>query len=174
MARQTITVVTALFLILGCGGSESTGPTDEPTTEYGSQAGQKPVDFTLTDLEGRSVSLASLKGKAVFLNFWATWCGPCVAEMPDIERIHQTLGTQIVVVGINLGEPVAQVRAFVQANGFTWTFLQDTTDQVGSAYGVSAIPTSIFVNSQGVITSRQVGMMSYNSMVQLAEAAIGR
>ena len=176
MTRQVTTILTAV--LLGCGNSSPTGSTDETElgqteeVQVGSQAGQKPIDFTLTDLDGRSVGLGSLQGKPIYLNFWTTWCGPCVAEMPDIERLQQTLGAQIAIVGINLGEPVPQVRAFVQGNGYTWTFLQDTAQQVGSEYGVTAIPTSIFVNAKGVITSRQVGMMSFESMKQLADSAI--
>ncbi len=122
----------------------------------------KPApDFTLKDLDGNTVRLSDLRGKVVFLNFWATWCPPCRAEMPDIEKVHQKYKDQdVVVLGIDLRESADTVRAFVEEGGYTWTFLLDTTGKVGSMYNVSAIPTSYFVDKNGIIRAVTIGGMT--------------
>ena len=175
MKRLPAFLMLISLVAFGCGGDSPTQSSDSDQTallETGSQKGQKAPDFTLTSLDGVTVNLHARLSKPVFLNFWATWCGPCVAEMPDIEKLQQAMGSQIQIIGIDLGESSAQVKAFVQGQGFTWTFLLDTTSKIGQSYAVTAIPTSIFINTKGVITSRSVGSMRYDTMKRLAEDAL--
>ncbi len=138
----------------------------------GIQTGMRAPDFTLRSLAGERFNLYEKRGKPVFLNFWATWCGPCIAEMPDIERLQQTMGDHIQIVGIDMRESVSTVRGFVQRGGFTWTFVLDSTGEVSSDYEVSGIPTSLFLDAKGVIVRRFVGSRSYETFLDAAQQAI--
>ncbi len=134
--------------------------------------GRLAPDFILTDLEGNTVTLSDFRGKVVFINFWATWCPPCRAEMPEIEAIHQEYkGQDVVVIGVDLMETEDEVRQFVQRGGYSWTFVIDTTGEVGRNYGVTAIPTSFFLDKDGVIQAISIGAMTKRQMEsRLAEA----
>ncbi len=129
-------------------------------------------DFTLTDLEGNSVTLSDFRGKVVFINFWATWCPPCRAEMPEIEAIYQDYKDKdVVVIGIDILEAEDEVRQYVQQGGYSWTFVLDTTGGVTADYGITAIPTSFFLDKEGVIQAVNIGAMTKRAMEsQLAKA----
>ena len=166
-------LVLAVGMLVACGKDGSVSPSgEEGEIQTGYRRGLRPPDFNLNTIDGHSVRLHSLLGSPIFLNFWSTQCGPCVAEMPDLEKLQQTLGGQIQIIGVNLRESADQVGAFLQANGLTWTFVLDTTGSVAASYAVTAIPTSIFISAKGVITHRYVGGLSYASMRLLALEAI--
>jgi thiol-disulfide isomerase/thioredoxin len=128
--------------------------------------------IVLADLEGTPVSLSDFRGKSVFINFWATWCPPCRAEMPEIEAIYQKYKDKdVVVIGVDLFEPEDRVRQFVQRGGYSWTFVIDITGEVTRDYGVSAIPTSFFLDREGIIRAVNIGAMTERAMeAKLAEA----
>ena len=156
------------------GRQEATGAigVDPGELEPAPEIGRLAPDFTLADLEGNPVSLSDFQGKAVFINFWATWCPPCRAEMPEIEDLHQKYKDQdVAVIGVNLFEPQDKVREYVQRGGFNWTFVIDTTGEVTRNYGISALPTSFFLDSQGTIRAVNIGPMTERLMeAKLAEA----
>ncbi len=117
-----------------------------------------PDDFTLDALDGSRLSLSSLKGKVVFLSFWATWCGPCKEELPSIQALYQKLsGKGFVVLAVDLGEGKAKVEQFVKANHLTFPVLLDGDAAVGSSYGASSIPTNYLIDRSGRIIARVVG-----------------
>ncbi len=129
-------------------------------------------DFTLEDLDGNAVSLSDFRGRVVFINFWTTWCPPCRIEMPEIESLYQQYREQgVIVLGIDLQEDGDVVRSFVEEGGYTFTFLLDTPGEVGYAYRVQAIPSSIFIDTEGIIRSMVVGAMTREAMeTNLAKA----
>ena len=133
----------------------------------------KAPDFTLQTLTGERFNLYENLGKPIFLNFWATWCSPCVEEMPDIEKLQQTLGDSILIVGIDQGESAETVQRFVQGHGFTWTFVLDLQNEVGGAYNVNGIPASFFIDAEGRIVRRYRGSQSYETFLAAARQAIG-
>ena len=164
-----LALVVALLLVQGC--ATDPAPQDAAAQETGTPATGRPVagsrapDFTLTDLDGNTVRLSDLLGKVVFLNFWATWCSPCRAEMPDIEALHRKYRDRgVVVLGVDLRESESTVRTYLERGGYTWTFLIDTTGRVASAYRVSAIPTSFFIDREGVIRAVVIGGMTASTM----------
>ena len=115
-------------------------------------------DFTLSDLKGEKVSLASLKGKAVVLNFWATWCAPCVAEMPEIEQAQRRFaGKGLVVLAINDNEEPEKVRRFMEEHGYTFRVLLDRDDHVGQQYSVAGWPSMFFIDREGYIRAQYRG-----------------
>ena len=139
----------------------------------GIKVGHLAPDFTLADLEGNPVHLGDFRGKVVFLNFWATLCPPCRAEMPDIEELYQKYKDEgVVIIGVNVGESKSTVRDFVEANGYSWTFVIDVTGEVSiGKYMVNNIPSSFFIDKDGVIRAASVGYMSKATMeARLAEA----
>ncbi len=172
-----------LLAVQGCTSStqdirggrlEATGAigVDAGDLEPAPEIGRLAPAFTLADLEGNPVSLSDFQGKAVFINFWATWCPPCRAEMPEIEAIYQKYRDQdVAVIGVDLFEPEDKVREYVQRGGFSWTFVIDTTGEVTRKYGISALPTSFFLDSQGIIRAVNIGPMTEKLMeAKLAEA----
>jgi peroxiredoxin len=138
----------------------------------GSQVGNRAPDFTLVDLEGNTVRLNDFRGKVVFLNFWAIGCPPCRAEMPEMEELYQEYKDEdVVIIGVNVGEPESIVRYFVTENGFSWTFVIDTTGSVSREYMVLSIPSSFFIDRDGIIQATNIGYMSKAVMeAKLAEA----
>lgn len=119
------------------------------------------MDFTLDSLSGEKLSLGSFKGKLVFLNFWATWCGPCNMELPAIKALYQRLKPKgLVVVAVDLAEDKKTVDAFVKAKGIQFPVLLDTKGQVGGMYGTSSIPTTFIIDRTGMILGRKIGVDS--------------
>jgi len=122
------------------------------------------IDFTLENLEGEKVSTRDLRGKFLWVNFWATWCGPCQWEMPSMQKVWEMFGGKnFVLLAVDLREDKETVRFFINTNGYTFPVLLDKTGEVGSAYGVRAIPTNIFVNPDGKIIGRAIGAREWNN-----------
>ena len=105
--------------------------------------------FTVTDMQGNNVSLASLKGKPVFINFWATWCPPCVGEMPDIQRMYAKYGDKVHFVIINVDGEKNDVAAFMENHALTFPVMLDNNGSSASAYSVQAIPASYMIDAEG-------------------------
>ncbi len=122
-------------------------------------------DFTLVDLEGNQVTLSDFRGKAVFVNFWATWCPACRAEMPEIEAVYQEYKDKdVVVIGVDIMEAEDVVRQFVEQGGYNWIFILDATGAVSNDYNIAAIPTSFFIDREGVIQAVSIGAMTKRAM----------
>ena len=121
---------------------------------------QPAPGFVLQDLAGEPVDLAELSGRVVVVNFWATWCGPCVREMPMFQEYQDRYPEELIVLAINDAEPEKEVRAFVDQFGFTYPILLDPKNEVRRLFKVSALPTTYFVDTQGVMRYQHVGMMS--------------
>lgn len=125
----------------------------------------KAIDFKLNDLNGKELSLSDLKGKKVFINFWATWCPSCKAEMPEIEKLYQeTKDSNLVIIAVEIGEPLSTVKSFIDSNKYSFKVLLDSDQNVATKYGISAIPTSYFIDAEGNIVSKNVGAMDINQM----------
>ena len=133
--------------------------------------GNPAPDFALEDLSGRTVRLSALRGRPVLINFWATWCPPCLKEMPEIERFYARYRDRLEVLGVDLAEPRERVEAFVRQGGYSWTFLLDTTGRVTERYLVMGLPTSFFVDARGIVRARHIGPMTYEQMEQYAAVA---
>lgn len=121
------------------------------------------IDFTLKDLEGNDVSLSDYEGKIVLLNFWATWCGFCDLEMPDLERLY-TVNEDVVVLGVNVGEDLDLVKEYVDEKKISFPIVLDETTDIASDYLVSGLPTSYFIDENGMIYGKFSGMMTYDMM----------
>jgi peroxiredoxin len=122
-------------------------------------AGKLAANFTLKDLNGAPVSLASLRGKVVFLNIWATWCAPCREEMPSIESLYNTFkaNKDFVVLAVSQDTDGGSVRPFVRQNHLQFTVLLDPRNEVGERYDVSGIPETFIIGRDGRIVAHHVG-----------------
>lgn len=136
----------------------------ERTTENN----EKSIDFTLTDLSGTNISLSDFKGKKVFLNFWATWCGPCIQEMPYINEISKEY-KDIEIVTVNLSEPKNIVEKFIQNNNYEFRVLLDLEGEVGDKYKAYSIPTSILINEEGYIIDTHIGSMQKEQLINFMQ-----
>ena len=123
-------------------------------------------DFSLKDLSGKPVKLSELKGKKVYINFWATWCGYCDQEMPDIEKINNEFKDKnLVILAIDVAESDYVVKSYVKKKGLNFTVLLDKDGEISTnLYKVSGYPTSVFINSDGTISNTIEGMMTYEGM----------
>lgn len=141
----------------------------------GLKTGDLAPDFALKNLQGKNVKLSNFRGKIVILNFWATWCPPCKAEIPEIQNYYAThKGRNVVILGVNLTSTESsanQVRAFVDREGITYPVILDTHKKVEQMYRVGAYPTSYFINKKGIIQDKIVGAMN-RQMIQNEVAKI--
>lgn len=141
---------------------QSTVPVKQNVTqaaETGVTVGKSAPQFTLKDLGGNDVSLIQ-QDKVTVINFWATWCPPCRAEMPELEKFFQANGANVAFYAVNIQEPQAKVAGFIQQNGFTMPVLLDSDGAVAGAFRVSAIPTTVITDQAGVIRFRKSGMVT--------------
>jgi cytochrome c biogenesis protein CcmG/thiol:disulfide interchange protein DsbE len=125
--------------------------------------GQPAPDFSLKTLDGRAtVTLSELRGKAVILNFWASWCAPCRLEMPVLQAAHEAQADGLTVLAINLTtqDTLPEAQAFMEELQLTMPALADEAGAVEDAYHILGLPTTYFVDSQGVITHLQLGPLN--------------
>lgn len=130
------------------------------------RSGEAP-EFALEDLAGNRVRFSDHRGHVVLLNFWATWCPPCRAEMPSMEKLYQAYrGRGLVILAIS-GDRTGQstVEGFVQEVGVTFPILLDPANEVFAQYGVRGLPTSYLLDRQGRIVSAEAGARDWNSQV---------
>jgi peroxiredoxin/outer membrane lipoprotein-sorting protein len=124
-------------------------------------SGKPMIDFALKDLAGRTRKLSEFKGKVVLVDFWATWCGPCRIEMPNIQKLyrkHRAKG--LVVLAVNVREEPATVTGFLKKNQYTFPVLLDAEGAVAQQYGASSIPTLVVIDRKGMISDHFVGVRS--------------
>jgi cytochrome c biogenesis protein CcmG/thiol:disulfide interchange protein DsbE len=140
-----------------------------PVATVGSQA----PDFTLADLDGNPVRLADLRGRPVIVNFWASWCGPCVEEFPllrDVAARHAADG--LAIVGIVYEDRSEAARSFMERNAATWVAAMDPGERAATAYGIVGPPETFFIGRDGTIVARQIGQLSAASLEDNVAAII--
>lgn len=125
-------------------------------------------DFTVYDREGNPVKLSDFRGKPVILNFWASWCGPCTSEMPDLQAAYDIYGDQIHFLLVNLTdgsrETAESAGEFLDEQGYTFPAYFDTDMDAAGAYGVNAIPVTYLVDAEGYLVAWTQGAMSEESV----------
>ncbi len=122
--------------------------------------GMQLADFELKDLGGQAVHLSQFKGHPIVVNFWASWCTPCKNEMPLLQSMHENQGDDLIVIGVNEQETPAIMKAFIDENHLTFVFLSDETGDVGGQYHVRALPTTFFLDADGVLQAQHIGQLN--------------
>ena len=141
-------------------GPKAPGPSLSPavTKTKGAQVGNLAPDFELDDLDGNPVRLSDLRGIPVMLNFWATWCGPCRSEMADIQRVYEEWAAEdLVLLTVNMGGTSSQVAEFFEAQQLSLPVLLDSKQDVSGTYNIRYVPTTFFIDEDGVIQAVKVG-----------------
>jgi len=119
---------------------------------------------TVPQTLAKPVTLSGLKGKVVFLNFWATWCGPCRSEMPSIQALYDKYKDRgLEILAVNGGEKASDVLAFMNENKLSFPAVLDSDNSVNRSWGVQAIPTSYLIDRDGMIILRIVGSIDWNT-----------
>jgi thiol-disulfide isomerase/thioredoxin len=140
----------------------------------GLKEGQLAPDFEFSAFDGSRQRLSDYRGRAVFLNFWATWCGPCRYELPDMETLLGENGDRLAVIAVNNGEDFGRARSYIDGLGVKLTaFAYDPKQDVVKLYGLYGMPTSFFIDQRGVITRVYPGQISLAIMRTAASEAIG-
>ncbi|SHG93304.1 redoxin domain-containing protein [Ornithinibacillus halophilus] len=148
------------------GSIDETGEND-PDIVIGLEKGNRAPDFELQTLDGDLVKLSDFRGSRVMVNFWATWCPPCRAEMPDMEEFYQN--KDVVILAVNLAETetsVDDIHTFVDDFNLSFPILLDEVTEVATMYKIQPIPTTFMVDSEGIIQYKAFGAMNYDLMVQ--------
>ena len=126
-------------------------------------------NFIVQDKDGNAVQLSDFAGKPVVINFWATWCGYCKLEMPDFDRAYREY-PDVVFLMINATDGVyatrAKADAYVAQEGFAFDVYYDVTGAAQNAYNLTGYPTTVFINAQGDVVAKEVGMISYETLLQ--------
>jgi DsbE subfamily thiol:disulfide oxidoreductase len=150
----------ALLLLAGCGPGDQTIAT--------AVVGQPAPTFTLTDLHGKNWRLADLQGKVVFLNFWATWCQPCLQEMPSMAALNQRMPEetfQMLTVLYNDRPEIAQ--NLVRKLGVAFPVLVDANGIVARQYGLTGVPETYIIDPQGILREKFIGPLNWDSPAAL-------
>jgi thiol-disulfide isomerase/thioredoxin len=167
MKRSLVVALSILLLCTGCGATGESVAGATPAAEKPGGAlvvdggDEEAYDFTLQTIDGASVTLSDLRGNWVLVNFWATWCPPCVEEMPYLETLSSE--RDIEVIGINLNEKEDVVAKFLSDNGITFPILMDPDEVTQLMYEARALPRTVVVAPDGKIAGRVYGRVSPDS-----------
>lgn len=150
-AVSTLVGVGLALLVLS---GSSSPPSAGLSPSGGVREGAPAPPFSITDFDGNSLSLAELRGKVVVINFWASWCPPCLEETPALIEAYEALRAQghaVVFIGIGVNDNPENLRRFAQNNRIPYPVAEDVDNAVSDAYGVRGLPTTVFIDSRGVI-----------------------
>lgn len=113
--------------------------------------------FKLEAVDGQVVELSDLKGQLVVLNFWATWCVPCIKELPEFQKAHQSLNQKVKIIGVNLAEPEEKVKAYMEKHHLSFPVLLDEYGNISQEYEVMHLPVTFFISADGIVREKIFG-----------------
>lgn len=172
MKRILALLLVTVLILAGCSAKPTADPTEATPGETAPSAAQPEEsteaantmpDFTAYDLDGNPVSLSDYFGKPIVVNFWATWCGPCVGELPEFEAVYQEHGDEVQFLMVNMtamSETKENAVAFVDKEGYTFPVLLDLDGSAMNAYGINAIPVTLFIDANGVGVAQATGAIN--------------
>ena len=122
-----------------------------------------PIAAPIPALKGESIKVSDFIGNITLLNFWATWCPPCRAEMPSIERLYKQMsGTNFRIVAVDAGEHRSQVASFIEKNKYTFPIYLDESNELSSIFAARGLPSTYLVNKEGKVIAARIGAMEYD------------
>jgi cytochrome c biogenesis protein CcmG/thiol:disulfide interchange protein DsbE len=168
MGRKMVVILLGIILIAG--GAWYLGfsainpkPQPQPTNDTSARVGKTSPTFTLDSLDGTKVNVGQ-PGRITVINFWATWCPPCLEEMPELEEFAQKNQQKINFYAVNLKESNEKVSDYMDKNKYTMSVLLDKDGFAAKQFQITAIPTTIIVDKNGIIKHRQSGAMTRNEL----------
>jgi thiol-disulfide isomerase/thioredoxin len=175
--QKRAALAAALLLAIASAFAQSAAPAAEPwyskgLKELGFTVFPEPKDvgdFSARSLQGPSVKLSEQRGKIVLLNFWATWCPPCRAEMPALDALwSKTKDKPFTIMGVSVGEKSATVASFVSSNGYGYPIFLDESGALGSRFGARSIPTTYILDKSGKAIAGRIGGAPYDEPESIA------
>ena len=143
-----------------------------PEEHAGTEAGQRLPDFRVACLDGGEFRLADQRGKVTVINLWATWCTPCVKELPYFDRLQKEMPDAAAVLALHAAPVTADVEAFLSAYSYTIPFALDEDGSLGALLGASTVlPVTVIVGPDGIVTYNQSGSLTYEKLLELVAAA---
>lgn len=143
-------------------------PVADLVQESSANVGDPAPNFAFLLEDGRGADLASLQGRPVVINFWATWCGPCRAEMPELVELHET-NPDVVVLEVNVQEELPAIQGFAEEFEMTMPVIVDPPGAIRKAYDVRNMPTTVFVNPDGTIGVRWAGILLGEQLTEFVD-----
>jgi len=166
MAKKTIlSVVILVFVVIGALFfiAREPGTGSRQSSKVIAEGGSAP-DFHVTTLDGRSVSLSAFKGKVVMVHFWATWCPPCVEEIPTLDRLYRTFfGKDLEILAVSVDDNVQAVGSFVRKYGLSLPVYLDPERSSANLYGTFKFPETYLIDRGGVVRSKTIGARDWSS-----------
>ncbi len=164
--------VGAAALVIGASNAQLTNSTANNTPARRVLRENTPApDFTLTTLEGATIKLSDYQGRRIMLNFWASWCAPCLAETPDLVSAYNNLLKQgesdILFVGIGVNDDIQNLRKFAENNRVPYLIVNDPTSVVADAYGVIAMPITVFIDEKGLVYRKFIGAVKQQQVMDV-------
>ena len=168
MRKIALILLVMILVLTACGQ-----PQKQETAPSGPlQEGDPLRDFTAELISGNTFTLSDHKGKVILLNFWATWCGPCVGEMPAFTMLQEQYGDDLVLLAVNSGESKKVVTQFLLDNGYTFPVATDESYAISSLYPSDGIPYTVIFNPEGNVAHIQVGAGSAEMMYEFYSSII--
>jgi thiol-disulfide isomerase/thioredoxin len=157
-------VLVPAFAVAACASSAvDTGATAE------ADVGTQVTDRTFETFDGQTTSLREFEGEPLVVNFWASWCPPCIAEMPEFEQVHLARGDDVRFVGLNTQDDLAQAQQLAERTGVTYDLGLDPDGALFSDFEVFAMPSTYLVDAAGVVVARHAGILTAQQLEDLID-----
>ncbi len=174
--RVALIGIIAVSAIAGLLVSAARDSDERVSNDLAAPANPAPLsDVEFVTFDGETVTLADFRGRPVVVNFWASWCPACIAEMPDFEKVHQAFGDDVVFIGLAIQDERAAAEVLAVETGVTYLLAEDPPGDFFEAYGGIAMPTTVFLTASGELFERHSGILTESSLTdkinELLEAA---
>ncbi len=152
---------------------EGENSTDAPSTGEADEGRIQIQDFDMTLLDGTEVSFEEYRGRKVLLNFWATWCDPCVGEMPAFQKLTEEYPEELVILAVNCSEDQDTVEKFIQNNSYTFPIVLDTDGAIQGLFGgITSLPATVIIDEEGYVVTASTGAADADTMYEVYKEAL--
>ena len=172
--RTLVIILLVIFLIIiviGFGLVPSTTPTIKTITSESTKGVN--VNFEFKTIDDKTMRISDFKGKIVLIDFWATWCRPCVATMRELKKVYERYGDKIVIISISLNKEKNDVIEFINKEGIKWIIGWDPKGDIARKFNIKAIPTLLIVNKDGILVKKVVGYHTADEIIDLIRGSTG-
>lgn len=175
-ARKTQLVwwlATGAVAVIAIAAALTFAPKSEVTVSGRTEVGEAAPDVSLTDFDGTTFELADYRGSPLVVNFWASWCPSCAAEMPDFEKVHRAVAGEVEFLGINTNDDHGSAQRLAKNTGVTYRLARDQQGEVFQAFGALGMPTTVFIDADGNVVDLVVGQLSAEMLMDHIERSFG-
>jgi cytochrome c biogenesis protein CcmG, thiol:disulfide interchange protein DsbE len=170
---RRIVLIAMVFGAAGVGLLVSAARSGDAAADLAAPAEPAPFsDVEFVTFDGESLTLAELRGRPVVVNFWASWCPACIAEMPDFEAVHQQFGDEVVFVGFAIQDDRDAADQLAAETGVTYTLVEDEPGDFYRAYDGISMPTTVFITPEGELSEKWSGILTADSLTEKIEALL--